>query len=260
LLDKEEWKEVVENWFEKYEKQEAKAVDTLKNEKKFWNFKAKDDKTGELTLYGEIASSTWWGDETTPKQFKEDLDALGDIETLNVYVNSPGGDVFAGQTIYSILKRCDAQVNVYVDGLAASIASLITMAGDTVIMSENAMMMVHNPWTIVAGEASELRKMADTLDKVRDSMVVAYESRSALTAEEIVELLDAETWLSAAECEEYGFCDEIEDAKEVAACIDERYFERYRNAPKELLKKPEEVDEARELEKQKLAIELELCK
>lgn len=258
--DKEEWKEAVENWFEKYEKQEAKAVATLKNKKKFWNFKAKDDKTGELTLYGEIASSTWWGDETTPKQFKEDLDALGDIETLNVYVNSPGGDVFAGQTIYSILKRCDAQVNVYVDGLAASIASLITMAGDTVIMSENAMMMVHNPWTIVAGEASELRKMADTLDKVRDSMVVAYESRSALTAEEIVELLDAETWLSAAECEEYGFCDEIEDAKEVAACIDERYFERYRNAPKELLKKPEEVDEARELEKQKLAIELELCK
>ena len=73
--------------------------------KKFWNFKAMDDKTGELTLYGEISDVTWWGDEITPKQFKEDLDALGDIDTLNVYINSPGGDVFAGQTIYSMLKR-----------------------------------------------------------------------------------------------------------------------------------------------------------
>ena len=227
--------------------------------KKFWSFKAKDEKTGELLLYGEIASSTWWGDEVTPKQFKEDLDALGDIETLNVFINSPGGDVFAGQAIYSMLKRCRADVNVYVDGIAASIASLIAMAGDTVIMPKNAMMMVHNPWTIAIGNAEEFRKLADDMDKIRDIMIVAYESRSALMKEEIIDLLDAETWLSAEDCKEYGFCDEIEEAKEVAASLDEKYFARYKNAPKELLeRKPKEVRDEQKLRKRKLAIELEL--
>lgn len=227
--------------------------------KKFWNFKAKDDKTGELLIYGEIASSTWWGDEVTPKQFKEELDALGDIETLNVFINSPGGDVFAGQAIYSIIKRCNAQVNVYVDGLAASVASLVAMAGDTVIMPANAMMMIHNPWTWGAGNASEFRKLADDLDKVRDSMVTAYESRSALTKDEIIELLDAETWLGAEDCKEYGFCDEIEEAKEMAASLDKKYFARYKNAPKELMEqKLKGVKDEQDLCKRKLAIELEL--
>ena len=115
--------------------------------KKFWSFKALDETTGELLLYGEISDISWWGDEVTPKQFKEDLDALGDIDVLNVYINSPGGDVFAGQAIYSMLKRHKAQVKVYIDGLAASIASLVAMAGDKVIMPANAMMMIHNPWT-----------------------------------------------------------------------------------------------------------------
>ena len=92
----------------------------LKGKKnKFWNFKALDKDTGELTLYGEISNETWWGDEVTPKEFKADLDALGDINTLNIYINSPGGDVFAGQAIHSILKRHKAHKNVYIDGLAA---------------------------------------------------------------------------------------------------------------------------------------------
>src|SRR5690606_37593629 len=139
-----------------------------------------------------ISDISWWGDEVTPKQFKEDLDALGDIDTLNVYINSPGGDVFAGQAIYSMLKRHKATINVYVDGLAASIASLIAMAGDKVIMPANAMMMVHNAWTFAFGNANDFRKLADDMDKIRDSMVVAYESRSALTTDEIIDLLDAE--------------------------------------------------------------------
>src|SRR5690554_544642 len=131
-----------------------------------------DDKTGELILYGEISDYTWWGDEVTPKQFKEDLDALGDIDILNVYINSPGGDVFAGQAIYSMLKRHKAYVNVFIDGIAASIASLIAMAGDKVIMPANAMMMIHNPWVFATGNANDLRKIADDLDKIRDSMIV----------------------------------------------------------------------------------------
>ena len=102
--------------------------------KKFWNFKAIDNTTGELTLYGEISNETWYGDEVTPKEFKAGLESLGDIETLNIYINSPGGDVFAGQTIYSILKRHNAHKNIYVDGLAASIASVIAMAGSTILV------------------------------------------------------------------------------------------------------------------------------
>lgn len=237
--------------------------------KKFWNFKALNEKTGELTLYGEISNETWWGDEVTPKQFKEDMDALGDIDTLNVFINSPGGDVFAGQAIYSMLKRHKATVNVYVDGLAASIASLIAMAGDKVIMPKNAMMMIHSPWTIAVGNAQELRKIADDMDKIRDSMVVAYEKRSALTKDEILEIMDAETWLSADDCLEYGFADEIEETKQVAACLDKEVLGRYKNTPEGLLADKPEPDndpgpdsneevKARELQKKILALELEL--
>src|SRR5690606_36114293 len=94
---------------------EGGVIKLGKKNKKYWSFKARNEKTGEHVIYGRIASSSWWGDEVTTKQFKEDLDALGDIDTLDVYINSPGGDVFAGQAIYSILRRCDAQVSVYVD-------------------------------------------------------------------------------------------------------------------------------------------------
>lgn len=231
-----------------------------KKNKKFWNFKVLDDKTGELTLYGEISDISWWGDEITPKQFKEDLDALNNISILNVYINSPGGDVFAGQTIYSMLKRHKAQVNVYVDGLAASIASLIAMAGDKVIMSANAMMMIHSPWTFAMGNAQDFRKLADDLDKIRDSMIVAYESKSELTTEEITQIMDAETWLSAKDCLGYGFADEIEAAKQVAACVDEKYFARYRNIPEGLKKPPDEEvkNSDKNIKKQKLLLELEL--
>ena len=233
-----------------------------KRSKKFWNLKALDDKTGELTLYGEISDVTWWGDEVTPKQFKEDLDALGDIDTLNVYINSPGGDVFAGQAIYSMLKRHKATVNVRVDGLAASIASLIAMAGGKVIMPANAMMMIHSPWAIAAGNAQDFRKLAGDLDKIRDSMVVAYKEKSGLEAEEIIKFMDAETWLSAEDCLKYGFADEIEEAKQVAACVDEKFFAVYRNIPEQLKEFPgkEVKDSDKNLIKQKLLLELELLK
>jgi len=241
--------------------------------KKFWNFKALDNKTGELTLYGEISNETWWGDEVTPKQFKEDLDALGDIDTLNVFINSPGGDVFAGQTIHSILKRHKATVHVYVDGLAASIASVIVMAGDTVTMPKNAMMMVHNPWTCMAGNAGDFRKMADDLDKITESLIAAYLGKTSdkLDRDKLVELMDDETWLTADDCLECGFADEIEETKQVAACLDKEILGRYKNTPKELLANepepnpgpdpgpdPNEEVKARELQKKMLALELEL--
>lgn len=217
-----------------------------------------DEKNAELTLYGEISDYSWWGDEVTPKQFKEDLDALGDIDTLNVYINSTGGDVFAGQTIYSILKRHKAKVNVYIDGLAASIASLIAMAGDKVIMPVNAMMMIHNPWTWAEGNANDFRKLADDLDKIRESMVVAYENKSALTTDEIKEIMDNETWLTAQECLDYGFADEIEESKQVAASIDKKYMTIYHNIPDRFKKSEGVANNDIELKKKKLLFELEL--
>lgn len=174
---------------------------------------------GELLLYGEIADTTWWGDEVTPKQFWEDLQGLGDISELRIYINSPGGDVFAGQAIHSMLRRHSATKLVYVDGLAASAASLVAMAGDRVIMPKNAMMMIHNPWTIAWGDANEFRKIADELDKIRESLVVVYQDKSGLERDRIIEMLDAETWMTAEEAVELGFADEIEEAKQVAASV-----------------------------------------
>ena len=211
---------------------------------KFWNFKAKSETEGELMLYGPISSSTWWGDEVTPKQFKKDMDALGDIANLNIYINSDGGDVFAGQAIYSMIKRHKAAKTVYIDGLAASVASLIAMAGDKVYMPSNAMLMIHNPYTIAIGNSNEFRKLADDLDKIRESMLTTYASKTGMEQEELIKLLDAETWLSAEDAYILGFADEIEEQKAIAASIEGGFLmvnnvqmdlKKYKNAPKLLV-------------------------
>lgn len=232
--------------------------------KKFWSFIKNSDAVGELQLYGEIASESWWGDEVTPKDFKNDLDKLGDISTLNVYINSPGGDVFAGQAIHSMLKRHKATVNVYIDGLAASIASVIAMAGDKVIMPKNAMMMIHNPWTFAVGNAEDFRKMADDLDKINESIKAAYLGKAKdLEEEKLTELMDAETWLTADDAISYGLIDEIEESKSVAACVDSKYIKAYKNIPQELIKAEEPTKEpeepkAEEPNKEKLLLEIDL--
>jgi ATP-dependent Clp protease protease subunit len=192
--------------------------------KPFWKMKnaADNPRVGELSIYGVIGSDDGWSwlfDELTPKQFKADLDELGDIDTLNVMINSPGGDVFAGQAIHSMLRRHQAQVNVYVDGLAASIASVITMAGDRVIMPRNAMLMIHDPFTFVEGNSRDLRKWADTLDTVRESLIAAYQDKTDLTHDELVPLLEAETWLTAEDAVAQGFADEIEETKAISASL-----------------------------------------
>lgn len=205
--------------------------------KRFWEFKAeaKGSKVGELYIYGSIVPYRLDDTDVTAKSFKDDLETMGSIDTLNVYINSPGGSVFQGQAIYSILRRFreKATVNVYVDGLAASIASVIAMAGTTVTMPANAMMMIHNPWRAVAGNAAELRKAADDLDKIRVSLVEAYMERVSgkLSEDKLSELMDAETWLTAQECLDYGFCDQIVEAKDVAACVDPDVMAHYRNTP-----------------------------
>ena len=203
-------------------------------DKKFWEVKAAANDVGELYIYGDIASHKWDDTDVTVKDFAEDLKALGDLKILNIYLNSLGGSVFQGQAIYSILKRHSAHKNVYIDGIAASIASVIAMAGDTISMPKNSMVMIHNPWTFVMGNSADLRKEADALDKIRESMIVAYMDKiqDKTSEEQLVELLDAETWLSAQDCFDRGFCDEILDAKEIAAsCLDSEMLSNYKNTP-----------------------------
>lgn len=190
-----------------------------KLKKKFWDFKAKINNAADLYLYGDISDTSWWGDEVTPKQFKADLDALGEISQLNIYINSSGGDVFAGQAIHSMLKRHNAEKVVYVDGLAASIASVIAMAGDKIIMPSNAMMMIHNPWTIAAGNAAAFRKMADDLEQIGKSVIAVYRDKSGMEDEEIIKLMDGETWLTAEDAISYGLADQIDKEKKLAASL-----------------------------------------
>jgi len=224
--------------------------------KKFWNFKNTSENAGELLIYGPIASESWWGDEVTPKQFMEDLDKLGDISELNIYINSGGGDVFAGQAIHSMLKRHSAKKTVYVDGLAASIASVVAMAGDTIIMPKNAMMMIHKAWTVAIGNANDFRKLADDMEKIEETIIAAYESRNlTIERDEIVKLMDAETWLTADEALEYGLIDEVEEEKQVAASIDGGFLvmngtkmdlSNYKNKPKFIsLNEPKQIDNSR---------------
>jgi len=234
---------------------------------KFWTFRAATEKAGELLLYGPISMDSWWGDEVTPQQFADDLAALGDIDTLTVYINSGGGDVFAGQAIYSILKRHKAKVITYVDGLAASIASLVAMAGDTVIMPKNSMLMVHNPWTFALGNSNELRKMADDLDQIRESMIVVYVDKTGLTRDEVIALLDMEKWMTAEEAIDEGFADEIAAEKKIAASLRDgklivngREFDisAFKHFPKDQIPQAVQVPAGDNTAKAKVALERDL--
>lgn len=207
---------------------------------KFWSFNQEENRA-QLHIYGPIDSVEWWGDEVTPTTFKSELDNLGDVEEINVYINSDGGDVFAGQAIHSMLKRHKARVTVYIDGLAASIASVIAMAGDKVIMPRNSMLMIHNPWTLAYGNAADFRKVADDLDSIRESLIAAYQDKSGMEREQLISILDAETWLTAEESVIHGFADEVEQQKEVAASLNagtlkvngqEMDLSKFKHAPK----------------------------
>ena len=168
---------------------------------RYWSLKALSATRAELRIYGIIDTFKFFDEEgvVTPGEIAEELDAMGpDISAIDVFVNSPGGNVFAGQAIHSMLVRHRAEVTVTVDGLAASIASVIAMAGDRVLMPANALMMLHDPMALAFGNAAEMRKMASVLDTVREGMVEAYMRRWSGTRAALVEALQAETWYTAA--------------------------------------------------------------
>lgn len=177
-------------------------------DKQFWNW-AND--SNELILEGVIASESWFDDEVTPKMFREQLS--GRSGPLTVRINSPGGDVFAGVSIYNMLNEYDGEVTVKVDGLAASIASLVSMAGDKIIMLPGAMMMVHKPWTFATGNADDLTQVVEMLEKTCASMIPIYAERTGQTEAKIEELLSAETWMTGEDAVVLGFATEAEPAK-----------------------------------------------
>lgn len=231
-----------------------------KKHNKFFEMKASaDGKTGDVFLYGEITKYAWEDEgEHSAQTFKNELDSLGSVETINLYCNSPGGSVFEGITIHNMLKRHNARVIAHVDALAASIASVIIMAADEIIMPSNSMLMIHNPWSVVMGNATELRKQADDLDRIGESAITSYLDKAGdkLDDSKLREMLDAETWLSADEAFEYGLCDVVESANDMAACISEKYMNRYRNVPNQLKEESKNVITLEEKElRQKIADE-----
>jgi ATP-dependent Clp protease protease subunit len=183
-------------------------------------------KGAEIVIYDEIGA---FG--IPAKGFLDELKALGPVAAITVRINSPGGSVFDGVAIYNALKRHDAAVTVWIDGIAASIASVIAMAGDEVLMPENAMLMLHDPSALVIGTAADMRSMADALDRMKAGMVAAYRDRSGLDDAEIEALMRDETWLSAQEALELGLADRIEQPVRMAAHFD---LSRFRKAPPQL--------------------------
>ena len=175
---------------------------------KFWNW-VKNEDTGqrELSLCGTIAEESWFDDDITPAAFKAEL--LAGEGPIRVRINSPGGDTIAASQIYTMLMEYPFDVTVEIDGMAASAASVIAMAGTRVCMSPTAMLMIHNPWTVAAGDTEELAKTIALLDEVKESIINAYEIKTGLSRTKISHLMDEETWMNAYKALELGFCDEV---------------------------------------------------
>ena len=177
---------------------------------KFWNWTVtdNDEKTERiLTLSGVIAEESWFDDEVTPKIFRDELmSGEGDI---TVWINSPGGDCIAAAQIYNMLLEYKGNVTIKIDGIAASAASVVAMAGNKVIMSPVSMLMIHNPMTMAAGDTTEMKKAISMLTEVKESIINAYELKTGMSRDKIAKLMDAETWMDANKAVELCFADEI---------------------------------------------------
>lgn len=183
--------------------------------RKFWNW-IKNDAGGEeertLVLNGEISDETWYGDEVTPALFAKELNAGSG--NITVWINSPGGDVYAAAQIYNMLMEYKGDVTVKVDALAASAASVIAMAGTTVLMSPPSLMMIHNPITVAIGDSKEMQKAGEMLNEVKEGIMNAYEIKTGMDRKKISHLMDAESWFNAKKAVELGFADGILHGKE----------------------------------------------
>lgn len=185
-------------------------------------------KTGEIWLYDVVGEGFFGG--MSAKQFADELKGLGSVDTINLRINSPGGSVFDGVAIYNQLKRHPANIVVDIDGLAASIASVIAMAGDEIRMADNAMMMIHDPSGFSMGDSSEMRKTADLLDQIKNTIVDTYGKRSKSSVKDIANWMEAETWFSAEDAVVKGFADKTTTEQNISACYDFD-LSKFRHAP-----------------------------
>lgn len=215
----------------------------MKN-KKFWNWKSRktlnqaNEEVAEriLELYGTIAEESWFDDDVTPQLFKDELNAgSGDI---TVWINSPGGDCVAAAQIYNMLTQYKGNVTVKIDGIAASAASVIAMAGNMVLMSPVSMMMIHNPATVAFGDHAEMQKAIDMLAEVKESIINAYVIKTGLSRSKLSHLMDAETWMDANKAVELGFADDIITRAETKPNTDSEEEDEDDESTEEKEKKP----------------------
>ncbi len=204
------------------------------NIKDVLQIKNSTDNSVDLYFYGEIVSDSWsaWEYEDQYPDAIANLLKGQEGKSINIYINSCGGDVFAGIAIYNILKRHKGYKTVYIDGIAASIASVIALAGDKVIIPSNAFFMIHKPWTYFEGNANKIREIADRLDVLEKGMLKIYEENliDGVTIDTIAEMLNAETWLTGEQAAEY-FKVEVSAEQKISACATKMHF---KNAPKNL--------------------------
>ena len=170
----------------------------------------KANQTATINIYGDITSWEWYDTDVSAATLSKQLEALGDVEQIDVFINSYGGEVAEGLAIYNALRRHKAKITTYCDGFACSIASVIFMAGDERVMNEASLLMIHNAWTWASGNASELRKLAEDMDKITQASVEAYKAHSNLSEEEIKAKMDAETWILPSEALEWGFATKVD--------------------------------------------------
>lgn len=191
---------------------ERRKTSKMKKPKKFWTWKNQattEEAPAERTLFlnGTIAEESWFDDDVTPQLFKDEL--MSGDGNITVWINSPGGDCVAAAQIYNMLMEYPHDVTIKIDGIAASAASVIAMAGTKVLMSPVSMMMIHNPATIAFGDHTEMQKAIEMLDSVKESIINAYELRTGMSRIKLSHLMDAETWMDATKAVELGFADDI---------------------------------------------------
>lgn len=230
--------------------------------KRFYEFKNITSSEADLFVYGEIVqekSVDWWTGEESQTDvglmdFKEQLDSIGNVQTLNIYINSPGGDVFTASTMISMLQRVKDKgttINAYVDGLSASAASFLMMVADNINLYKNSTVMIHKPMSFAFGNANDMQKTIDVLNKIEESvMMPMYMNKSKVDEEEIKSLIDAETWLSAKEMDKYFNITLLDEEKTAVASISSNLFKNYKNVPdfiKNSLKKVQNVPKNEEI-------------
>lgn len=218
--------------------------------RKFWNWVKNEgelEAARTLFLNGEISDETWYGDEVTPQLFKDELNE--DSGDITVWINSPGGDVFAAAQIYNMLRDYKGHVTVKIDGLAASAASVIAVAGDTVLVSPVAMMMIHNPATLAMGNTKDMEAAIAMLNEVKESILNAYVDKTGLSRNKLSKMMDDETWFNAKKAVELGFADKVLFAAEEKP--KKKPEEDENPDEKEEGKEPDEAGEGDEDEKKK---------